>query len=450
MSAPVGWNFHHVELSGGTPTLDAAPDGRGAYVVFWWRGVPIGDWYFSPDALPMRATELAELAARLVTDAVGVRLFGARFSRGMPPGVADDEVAPPLDVAALAALDHPLARVDRALDDELHGSDAASESVSVVVCTRDRATSLARCLRALQALAPPPDEIVVVDNASATGATQAAAEAVPGVRYVHEPRPGLDIARNTGARAASGDLVAYVDDDVEVHPGWLAGLRRGFHSPEIVAVTGLVLPAELETLAQVAFETEWTFNKGFAPKTFGPAFFKATVGRGVPVWEIGAGANMAFRREVFGLVGGFDERLDVGAAGCSGDSEMWYRILAEGGRCRYEPSAVVFHTHRRELDALDRQVFAYMRGHAAALLIQYEKYHHWGDLRRLSLALPRYYLHLLRRRLRRGRDLRTRTLLPEVRGYLSGVLFYLRNRQSARGTVERPESPLIPSEADAR
>ena len=86
-------------------------------------------------------------------------------------------------------------------------------------------------------------------------------------------------------------------------------------------------------------------------------------------------------------VGGFDERLDVGAAGCSGDSEMWYRIMASGGTCRYEPTAVVFHRHRRDLESFKQQIFSYMRGHVAALLIQFEKTGHWGNLRRLFLAL---------------------------------------------------------------
>ena len=58
------------------------------------------------------------------------------------------------------------------------------------------------------------------------------------------------------------------------------------------------------------------------------------------MWKVGAGANMAFRRNVFDLVGLFDERLGAGAAGCSEDSEIWYRILANQLQIRYEPRAV--------------------------------------------------------------------------------------------------------------
>ena len=433
MTAPTSWRIHHVELSENLPALAAPADGRGVYLVFWWQGVPIGDEYVRAESLPIPAAELAEIASRAVTEGVGARLFGARFRQKAPLGTAQDEGAPSVDTDALGALDRPLARLTDALE------PPADVSVSVVVCTRDRPQPLAQCLAALRALDPPPDEIVVVDNASVTDETRAVAQAAPGVRYVRESRPGLDVARNAGARASTGDVVAYVDDDVEVHPGWLTGLRRGFRAPEVLAVTGLVLPAELETEAQVAFETHWSFNKGFAPITYGPAFFEAGAGKGVPVWEIGAGANMAFRRTAFDRVGWFDERLDVGAAGCSGDSEFWFRILAEGGRCRYEPSAVVFHTHRRDLDALDQQIAAYMRGAVAAHLVQFEKYRRWGDLRRPFLAVPRYYLHLLRLRLQKGKGLRTRTLAPEVRGHVSGLLFYLRNRRPPPGAT----APLV-------
>ena len=374
---------------------------------------------------------MLETAARAAADAVGARLLGPSFPE-VPSGLVEHEGGAAVDAAALVALDRPLARLDDAL------GEPPDLSVSVVVCTRDRPAPLARCLRALGALDPPPDEVVVVDNASTTDETRAVAEAAPGVRYVWEPRPGLDVARNAGARASTGDVVAYTDDDVEVHPAWLAGLRRGFQDPGVWAVTGLVLPAELETEAQVVFETHWTFNKGFVPLTFGPVFFEARAGRGVPAWTIGAGANMAFRRTAFERVGGFDERLDVGAAGCSGDSEMWFRILAEGGRCRYEPSAVVFHTHRRGLGELDDQIEAYMRGAVAAHLVQYEKYGRRGDLRRPALALPRFHLRLLRRRLRRGSDSRTRTLLPEVRGWASGFVYYLRHRQAPPGATAPP------------
>ena len=134
------------------------------------------------------------------------------------------------------------------------------------------------------------------------------------------------------------------------------------------------------------------------------------------------------RTAIIEQVGGFDERLDVGAAGCSGDSEMWYRIMASGGTCRYEPTAVVFHRHRRDLESFKQQIFSYMRGHVAALLIQFEKTGHWGNLRRLFLSLPQYYIRLLGQKHIKGYRPRHLTLFREIKGYFSGVLFYSLDR----------------------
>jgi GT2 family glycosyltransferase len=195
-----------------------------------------------------------------------------------------------------------------------------------------------------------------------------------------------------------------------------------------MAITGLVLAAELETEAQSIFEKYWGFNRGYRTLTFDTEYFEQLKPWGVPAWCIGAGANMAFRRRVFELVGNFDERLDVGAAGCSGDSEFWYRVMAEGWTCQYEPTAVVYHYHRRDLDGLKQQMYYYMRGHVAALLIQFEKYRHWGNLRRLLLSLPKWYAKLFLRGLVKGFNHRYNTFWQEVSGCWSGVSFYLRNR----------------------
>ena len=122
-----------------------------------------------------------------------------------------------------------------------------------------------------------------------------------------------------------------------------------------MAVTGLVLPGELETETQLLAEGRlWGFNREFRPRLFDQRFFHRARFRRARV-DVGAGANMAIRREAFDLVGLFDERLGAGAAGCSEDSELWYRLLAEGWSCVYEPDAVVFHHHRRELGAIGRQ-----------------------------------------------------------------------------------------------
>ena len=90
---------------------------------------------------------------------------------------------------------------------------------------------------------------------AATGdATESVVRAFPRWRYVCEPQPGLDRARNRAIAESRGEIVAFTDDDVEVDPGWVRAAAIHFANPEVMAVTGLVEPAELETRAQERFE----------------------------------------------------------------------------------------------------------------------------------------------------------------------------------------------------
>lgn len=141
-------------------------------------------------------------------------LLIAGLARGLPENG--------IDVAAL-----------RAIASEAAAPPPPARSVSVVACTRDRPDRLARCLDALIALDPAPDEILVVDNAPTTSAAADVVARYRAVRYVLEARPGLDVARSRGAQASSSEIVAYTDDDVVVDRGWIGALRRAFANPDV-------------------------------------------------------------------------------------------------------------------------------------------------------------------------------------------------------------------------
>jgi len=227
--------------------------------------------------------------------------------------------------------------------------------ISVVVCTRDRPESLGRCLEALGRLDYPDYEVVVVDNASRDATTREVVEGT-GLRYVREDRPGLDWARNRGAAEARHGIIAYTDDDVQVDRSWLCGIAEAFGDPQVAAVTGLVLPAELETEAQLLFERYGGMGKGFKPRLFRRQELGETAL--VAAHNCGVGANMAFRRSTLHQVGGFDTALDVGTPSCGGgDLDMFHRVLAAGLALYYEPSAMVWHQHRRDRAGLRRQLY---------------------------------------------------------------------------------------------
>lgn len=410
----------HLDLA--TRSLDALamrdPSRRATHVVLWWRDLPLGELELAAGAPPGVAA-LRTMAAAAVVPAVGQRLLGDWFDPPLPERRASRPRPAPPSVAALAGLREPLAHLDapEPADTAADGA-AARQTVSVVLCTRDRPVQLRRALAALSRLDPPPGEVVVVDNAPRTGATQQVVVQFPGVRRVVEVRPGLSRARNTGVAASAGEIIAFTDDDAEVWPSWAQHLAGAFTDPEVMVVTGLVVPGGLDSAGQVVFERHMGgFGQGYRRRTFDRRFFAGMRPYGVPVWRIGAGANMAVRRRVFEQLGGFDERLGAGAAGCSEDSELWYRVLAHGWACRYEPAAAVSHHHRSDLAGVRQQAFHYLRGHVTALAVQYRRHRHPGNLRRALLHMPRWH----GRRLARAVTTPDPTVTAELAGYLAGL-----------------------------
>ena len=240
--------------------------------------------------------------------------------------------------------------------------------ISVVVCTRDRARTLERCLAALASIDYSGHEIIVVDNASRTDETRALVARTEGVRYVREDRPGLDWARNRGIEEARHPIVAFTDDDTRVDRHWLTSLGRTFADPAVDFVTGLVVPMALDAAAQVYFEDVYGgMGKGFDALTRDPS----------QMWPhdllwasgLGVGANMAFRKRVFETAGAFDPALDVGTATRGGgDIEMFHRALARCCLHVYQPDAFVWHEHRTDWVGLRGQMADNGSGFAAYLL----------------------------------------------------------------------------------
>jgi glycosyltransferase involved in cell wall biosynthesis len=263
-------------------------------------------------------------------------------------------------VRALAREAAPNTTLDACIDG-LVGYDtrrflgAPTASVSVAICTRERPDDLARALHAIQALNPPPLEVLVIDNAPATSSTKELVECAPFARYVREDRRGLNAARNRALREARGDIVAFTDDDAVPEPQWLAGLVPNFSEPCVAIATGLTLPLELETEGQELFEQHCSFVRGFHRRVF-----DAQQHSPFAVGPIGAGANMAVRRELTLRLGGFDERLDGGMPTRSGgDHDLFVRTLLADHRIVYDPTAVSWHRHRRTTHELLDTVYGY-------------------------------------------------------------------------------------------
>jgi GT2 family glycosyltransferase len=397
-----GWKILHIDVAE-VGALSLEPCYDGLYLSFWHAGRPVGHCELVASELPLSVTQARNLLARVTAPAVHAYLSG-RSAISQP---------------------EPLKGLSEIWRNE--SVPQATEKVSLVICTRNRPLQLEQCLRSVAALRLQPSEVIVVDNGSSTEETRRVATGWANVRYVSEPRPGLDRARNAGVRSASGSIIAFTDDDVIVSDEWLSQLTAAFRDDRVAAASGLVFPAELRTPAQLLFEFDFGgFNRGYEPRLCSPDFVQNSGRKAAPVWNICVGCNMAVRRRTFDWAGWFDERLDAGAAGCSGDSELWYRILAKGGVCAYVPTAVVHHFHREDLADLRKQIYSYMRGHVAALLVQYANFGHFANLYRILVELPFYYAELLLR-LATGDSMQQRVLLVGARGCVAGIWYWIRH-----------------------
>lgn len=321
--------------------------------------------------------------------------------------------------------------------------------ISVVVCSRDRAQWLECCLESLRKLDYENYEVVVVDNASRDDATARVVAATP-FRYVREERPGLDWARNRGAAEAQHDIIAYIDDDAQADPGWLRGIAAAFADASVSAVTGLVRPAELDTPAQRLFEQYGGMGKGLNVLSFHGAAMRPH--NLIASHAVGVGANMAFRCSVFATVGGFDTALDVGTPACGGgDLDMFHRVLTAGLTLRYEPSALVWHQHRRDLDGLWRQLYNNGRSFGVYLI----KLWLAGSIERREVArfaagwFVAWVLARFVRGLVRAEHFPLSLLWAELWGALHApwayVVTYRNDAHIRRSTVKPPHRPVASS-----
>jgi O-antigen biosynthesis protein len=222
----------------------------------------------------------------------------------------------------------------------------------VIVCSFNGAGTLRDCLDGIMELDYPDYEVIVVDDGSTDGTSEIAGE-YP-VRLITTENRGLSSARNTGLEAASGEIVAYIDDDARPDVHWLQYLVRTFGEDEWAAVGGPNLsPATDGWIADCVDN---------APGGPIHVLLSDREAEHIP------GCNMAFRRSALQEVGGFDPQFRV----AGDDVDVCWRLQARGARIGFSPSAVVWHHRRRSLAAY----LAQQRGYGAAEPLLARKWPH--------------------------------------------------------------------------
>jgi GT2 family glycosyltransferase len=243
-------------------------------------------------------------------------------------------------------------------------------------------------------------DTIVVDNASKTDATRKYVLGVSDsrVRLVNEPSPGLARARNAGLLAATGDVVAFVDDDVVVDRYWLKALMDGFgRGASVSCVSGIVPAGEIRTPAQAYFDRRVGWSESTDPRVFDWARPPSDV----PLFPFavrcyGTGANFAVERDLVRRLGGFDEALGQGTVTRGGeDLDIFFRILRSGRQLVHDPAAVVWHRHRAENESLLEQTRGYGLGLGAWLAkIAHDPEIGWLALKTAVRCAPAFIRHL--------------------------------------------------------
>ncbi|MCF1707511.1 glycosyltransferase [Tabrizicola sp. J26] len=362
------------EITDPVAAIEMAPEVNGAHMIVRYRGHPVSR----------------------------IWLPRYEYSGSIPISVVEDRI----HKQAGQAIDQMKVRL--ALENRTR--PARTPDLTVVVCTRNRADLLRRCLGSLIAMRDarldhgPAVDLLVVDNAPPDDSTRNAVAEFPGVRYAVEPVPGLDFGRNRAIASTNRAWLAYVDDDAVVDRYWLDRLAEEIERcPDAGCFTGPILPMMLETEAQLRFEWAGGFGKGFfwkryASRKWGDAIYPAGSGM------FGTGACMVYSTAVLRELGLFDEALDTGPPlPGGGDIDMFYRVVRSGRPLVYAGGILVHHEHRRDIPGLRKQYGSW----GAGLMALWTK--NWAQdpsMRPQHKRLLRWYAgHLVRQMLRslRGR-----------------------------------------------
>jgi O-antigen biosynthesis protein len=418
-----------IEIGGAVPAVDAPahPDGgryRAALVLVRLHGCPLGTVKFDLASGPVPTEQVAGRIWETLRTPILAHLAEDRL-----PAVET------LSISGIAHEGEPACQ---------HAEEGSFPFTSVVISTHERPGPLSLCIDSVLRADYPGFEVLVVDNAPRTSATRdMIAERYAGdprVRYLLEPTPGASAGRNFGLRAATGEVVAFVDDDVLADRLWLRNLVLGFQAaPGVACVTGMILPAELETPAQVWIEEFGGFDKGYQHQIFDLGeFAPADPLYPYAVGKFGSGASAAFDPAVLRRVGGFDTALGPATPARGGeDIDVFLQIILAGYRLVYEPRSLVRHHHRRDYADLRRTVQSYGVGLSAVLTKALMNPATRADILKRAPRGVVYFLNPSSSKNEKKTSTFPRQLtLMELSGALVGPWYYLRSRRWAR-TVAR-------------
>lgn len=221
---------------------------------------------------------------------------------------------------------------------------------SVVIPTYNRQATLRQTLMAVMREQAIEYEIIVIDDGSTDGTREMIAAEFPGVHYIRQANRGPAAARNQGIHVATGEFIAFTDDDCVPPPNWLSSLADGFDRyPSVIGVGGY-----LEAPDDVLKTNRWAQYEQYVAR----AFYRVNAGEYLGGYECPAGGtnNLAYRRAALLHIGGFDETFPYAAGE---DADLKLRLCQTGAQLLYVPVKV---THLQDYTAAGFKRQAYFRG----------------------------------------------------------------------------------------
>ena len=246
----------------------------------------------------------------------------------------------------------PALAAARAAFDDVPVSGVSWPRISVVVCTYNGSRTIRECLQSLAKVDYPDFEVIVVDDGSTDATPQIVRE--HDVRLIRTENRGLSSARNTGLEAATGEIVAYIDDDAYADVHWLKYLAATFRTTDHAGVGG----------PNLAPPGDGAIADCVANAPGGPVHVLLSDREAEHI----PGCNMAFRKTHLATIGGFDPRFRV----AGDDVDVCWRLREHGWTLGFHAAAVVWHHRRNSVRTYWKQQRGY--GKAEALL-----QHKWPD-----------------------------------------------------------------------
>jgi len=359
------------------------------------------------------------------------------------------------------------------LGDQLEMERAEAEQldpISIVVYLHSlvKVDQFQWCLQGLAKLDYPIYEIIIVSNSTQADYSSQFAVDFPidtPLRFIYEERIGLNRARNRGLAEARYDIIAFIDGTTYPDRAWLQTIANTLARPEVMAVTGLVAPAELETEAQIRLEFNYIKPEhGLRRQIIRQNSLTNSIQRNKSgaylswLWRggltdqellwanhFGLGSNMAFRRDLFTAIGPFDMAMDLDTFDPDhGATEIFHRLITRGHTLAYEPAALVWHKYQHDRASLRRSIYQNGRSFGVYLLTCMRN----RTLSRraiLHFALIEWLIKGLLYRLIRPKSLPRGLIFLELTGAMMSPFAYLVAQIQTRLTANKPSQGGNPS-----